>query len=67
MNNSKQLIREIEALMLLDHPNLVKLIDYFEDSQCIYLVLEYLSGGELFEILQDKECFTEDKARKIFR
>lgn len=35
----------------MDHPNVIKLIEIFEDDHSIYLVLEYCSGGELFERL----------------
>jgi calcium-dependent protein kinase len=34
--------REIDALLTLDHPNLVKLIEKYEDTRNIYLVQEYL-------------------------
>lgn len=33
---------EIELLKVIDHPNVVQLVDYFEDPQTIYLVLEHL-------------------------
>ena len=40
---------EVEIMMKLDHPNILRLMDYFEDVCFIYLVLELCSGGELFE------------------
>jgi serine/threonine protein kinase len=33
----------------ITHPNIVELYDCFEDNKHIYLVLEYLSGGELYD------------------
>jgi len=36
-------------MMKLDHPNILRLMDYFEDVCFIYLVLELCNGGELFE------------------
>ena len=38
-------------LIDLDHPNIVKYYETFEDSKYIYIVMEYCSGGELFDQL----------------
>lgn len=58
--------REIDALRACDHPNVVKLIDTFENSEYFFIVLEYLNGGDLFEYLNKKEFkITEDRARCI--
>ena len=40
---------EIEILKTVDHPNIVKLIDIFEDERHVCLVMELLLGGELFD------------------
>lgn len=44
----------MEVLRTLDHPNIVKMIDFFEEPNLYYLVLEYVGGGELFERLVEK-------------
>ncbi|KAF8909385.1 kinase-like domain-containing protein, partial [Gymnopilus junonius] len=46
--------REIVVMKLIDHPNVMKLYDVWETSSSLYLVLEYVQGGELFEYLCDK-------------
>lgn len=40
---------EIEILKTVDHPNVVKLIDVYEDERHICLVMELMEGGELFD------------------
>lgn len=36
-------------MIKLDHPNIVKIFEFFEDRRFIYIVMEFLDGGELFE------------------
>lgn len=58
--------REIEVLKICQHPNIIRLLDVFENPEYIYIVLEHCSGGDLFHYL-DKRDFkiTEDMARTI--
>lgn len=58
---------ETTALRHLSHPNIVKLYDIFDDRSNIYLVLEYVRGGELFARLSKKTIYTEKEARDICR
>ena len=44
------LLNEIDILKQVDHPNIVKLIDVYEDSQAFSLVLELMTGGEVRKI-----------------
>lgn len=44
---------EIETLKLCQHPNIMRLYEIFENADHIFLVLEHLSGGNLFEHLYD--------------
>ena len=44
-----QLEREIHIMKNIQHPNIVEFYDYFIDPKFIYLILEYLSGGELYD------------------
>mmetsp|Transcript_1474 Transcript_1474/g.1458 ORF Transcript_1474/g.1458 Transcript_1474/m.1458 type:complete len:282 (+) Transcript_1474:361-1206(+) len=58
--------REIEVLKICQHPNIIRLLDVFENPQYIYLVLEYMEGGDLFTYLDAREFkITEDRAREI--
>eukprot|EP01083_Nonionella_stella_P012183 34572_1 len=56
---------EVEILGRLDHPNIVHLVDYIFTPRHLYIVLECLSGGELFDRLQKKKRFTERMAANI--
>jgi len=55
---------EIEILKQVDHPNIVRLIDVYEDERHICLVMELMLGGELFDQILEKEQFSEHEARE---
>ena len=48
----------------MDHPNIVNLIDVFEDERHWCLVMELMQGGELFDEILAKEHFSEHDARE---
>ena len=56
---------EIELLKQLDHPNIVKLFEYFSDNEKYYLITEYCKGGDLFELIKKKKKFSELSASYI--
>lgn len=59
------MLKEIQILKTLDHPNILKCYEIFEDDLKYYVATEYCSGGDLFgEILKLKK-FTEAKAAEI--
>ena len=63
---------EVEILTKLDHPNIVKYYETYIDEKYIYLVMEFIGGGELFDKItqQENQVFTEDMAahymKKLF-
>lgn len=59
--------REICVMKLVNHPNLVHLIDYYEDDECIYIVMDLLEGGDLISYLNAKGKLTERVAAKIIK
>ncbi|XP_029109729.1 serine/threonine-protein kinase BRSK2-like isoform X7 [Scleropages formosus] len=59
--------REIAILKLIEHPHVLKLYDVYENNRHLYLVLEHVSGGELFDYLVKKGRLTPKEARKFFR
>jgi len=54
--------REVVILRKIDHPNVIKLYEVYENDLYVHLVLEYLKGGELFQKLQSKGVYSEKDA-----
>jgi calcium/calmodulin-dependent protein kinase I len=49
----------------VDHPNIVKMLNVYEDEKYYCLVMELMTGGELFDHIIKKETFDEEMAQKI--
>jgi len=49
---SHQVVLEIKLQMFLDHPNITKLYGFFDDAEHIYLIMEYMEEGTLYERIQ---------------
>mmetsp|Transcript_8166 Transcript_8166/g.8874 ORF Transcript_8166/g.8874 Transcript_8166/m.8874 type:complete len:304 (-) Transcript_8166:1487-2398(-) len=62
----EMLKREIEFLRKLDHQNIIKLYEVFEEPLQLYLVFEYCNGGELFDLIANDGPLSEPKARDLF-
>ncbi|KNZ53378.1 CAMK/CAMKL/KIN4 protein kinase [Puccinia sorghi] len=58
--------REIDVLKLVKHPNIVRLYDVIETEKYIGIVLEYASGGELFDHILAHRYLKEKDASKLF-
>ncbi|CAE7945632.1 CPK3, partial [Symbiodinium necroappetens] len=63
--DTEVLNREIRIMKSLDHPNILKLIDVFEDHRFIYLVMELCSGGELLDRIITLGHLTEALASSL--
>uniref|UniRef100_A0A2S2N893 non-specific serine/threonine protein kinase n=1 Tax=Schizaphis graminum TaxID=13262 RepID=A0A2S2N893_SCHGA len=59
--------REIAIMKLIDHPHVLGLSDVYENKRYLYLILEHVSGGELFDYLVKKGRLTPKEARRFFR
>ncbi|KAH7885850.1 Pkinase-domain-containing protein [Phlebopus sp. FC_14] len=59
--------REIVIMKLIDHPNIMRLYDVWETSTELYLVLEYVEGGELFDYLCNKGRLSTSEALSYFQ
>lgn len=63
----RSLVKEIEILRLLDHPNIIKLYEVYEDETHVHLVMEYLCGGELFQQITRRGMFSEVDAIVVMK
>ncbi|ERF68800.1 hypothetical protein EPUS_06244 [Endocarpon pusillum Z07020] len=59
------ILKEVQIMRQLDHPNIVKLIDFSESRQYYYIVLELCPGGELFHQIVRLTYFSEDLSRHV--
>ncbi|KAG8348734.1 protein kinase [Trypanosoma vivax] len=66
-NSSNKIMREIKILRLLRHPNIMKLYDVVQTRHDVVLVLEHVSGVELFDFICSRGLLPENMARHIYQ
>eukprot|EP00013_Stygamoeba_regulata_P015533 CAMPEP_0177672502 /NCGR_PEP_ID=MMETSP0447-20121125/25380_1 /TAXON_ID=0 /ORGANISM="Stygamoeba regulata, Strain BSH-02190019" /LENGTH=668 /DNA_ID=CAMNT_0019180183 /DNA_START=20 /DNA_END=2026 /DNA_ORIENTATION=+ len=59
--------REVTVLRKLDHQNISFLYDIIEEQDKVYLVIEHISGGDLFDYIMTRKYLSETESRVIFR
>lgn len=62
--DAEALETEMQILFRMDHPNIVKLYETFRGKKNVYLVMELMTGGEMFDRIVEKECYDEVTARR---
>ncbi|CAN8258997.1 unnamed protein product [Cochlearia groenlandica] len=67
LNFSLQIKREIKTLKMLKHPNIVRLHEVLASKTKIYMVMECVTGGELFDRIVSKGKISETEGRKMFQ
>lgn len=65
MIQSRTVFNEVEFLKTVDHPNLLRVYEFFEDDCNFYIVLEFCSGGDLFNRVVEVKRFEENEASLI--
>jgi len=63
----KLLKREIEIMKAVDHPNILKLIEIYEDAENVYIVMELVDGNELFDRIVDRGYYSEKSTIHIVK
>ncbi|KAI3926889.1 hypothetical protein MKX01_032804 [Papaver californicum] len=64
---SEQIRREISTMKLIQHPNVVRLFEVMGSKTKIFIVLEFITGGELFDKIVNHGRMVEDEARRYFQ
>eukprot|EP01117_Protostelium_nocturnum_P014858 TRINITY_DN56_c0_g1_i2.p1 TRINITY_DN56_c0_g1~~TRINITY_DN56_c0_g1_i2.p1 ORF type:complete len:853 (-),score=235.81 TRINITY_DN56_c0_g1_i2:111-2669(-) len=62
----KMVERELFIMKLLKHPNIISLFEIQQTDNCIYLIMEYASGGEIMDFIVAHGRLQEKEARKFF-
>ena len=63
----KMIFTEITNLKGLDHPNILKMYEYFEDDKRFYIITDLQKGGELFDEIVKRGKFTEKDAKMLIK
>lgn len=61
-----RIMHEIRCLQELDHPHIVSLREVIEASGCVFLVMELVHGGDLFERIVSRGRMQEEEAKQVF-
>ncbi len=66
-DEKKMLFNEINNLKDLDHPNILKMYEFFEDEKRYYIVTDICKGGELFDEIVARGKFTENDTAMLMK
>lgn len=58
---------EVQTMQKLEHPNIVRAYDFFDEKDYLYVVMECVEGGELFDRIVKKTCYNEMEARDLVK
>ncbi|XP_024367051.1 SNF1-related protein kinase catalytic subunit alpha KIN10 isoform X4 [Physcomitrium patens] len=67
MDMEEKVRREIKILRLFMHPHIIRLYEVIETPTDIFVVMEYVKSGELFDYIVEKQRLGEDEARRFFQ
>lgn len=67
MKSREHLECEIECMKSISHPNIVRTYQIFDLKEKIYIVMEYVAGGDLFDFVAQHDCLTETQGSQTIR
>ena len=65
--NMKKILYETNLMKKLNHPNITKILELFEDKEYILIIMEYINGGNLFSFLKKRRKVSEKTAKFLYR
>jgi len=65
--NMERIINERDIMKELNNKNIIKILDYFEDENYIFIVMEYINGGNLYSFIKKRMKLKEKMAKYIFK
>ena len=66
-DNMKKILYETDLMKKLNHPNVTKILEMFEDKEYILLSMEYINGGNLFSFVKKRRKLSEKTAKFLFK
>ena len=66
-DNMKKILSETDLMKKLNHPNVTKILEMFEDDGYILIAMEYINGGNLFSFVKKRRKLSEKTAKFLFR
>ena len=66
-SKEKEMFNEAKILKGIDHPNIIKLFELFQDAKYYYMITEQCSGGELFDRIQELNYISEEKVAEYMK
>ncbi|OQR96492.1 calcium/calmodulin-dependent protein kinase [Thraustotheca clavata] len=67
LDDVKALLVEVSVLKQMNHRNIIKLHQVFAEAEFFVLITEFVEGGELFDRIVEKTCYTEREARDVVK
>lgn len=58
---------EVNILTKIDHPNIIKMFEFYEDEKRYYIIMELCDGGELFDEIMERSRFAERDAAQLMK
>ena len=65
--NMAKILYETNLMRKLNHPNITKILETFEDDKYIFIIMEYINGGNLFSFVKKRRKLSEKISKFLFR
>ena len=65
--NMDKILYEINLMRKLNHPNITKILETFEDDKFYFIIMEYINGGNLFSYVKKRRKLSEKTAKFLFK